>query len=685
MRKFGGLTASALLMTVAGAALAADHKPVSDAVIGPISLTPKGPADVTRQCDTRLAAIKLEQANLEALPLSTDPATLLAAYDDVYNLVVSTAYTEPSVLKDTHPDAAVRKAAEDCVQRAVTAATAFSMSRPIYERLKAIDAKGVAPELRYTVQRQLDNYRRSGVDRDDATRKRIADLQDAITATTLEFDRNIADDKRTISARPEELAGLPQDYIAAHPPQADGRALITMAYPDVFPVLRYASSDELRKRLRTSFGSRAYPANDAVLQRLLAQRAELASLLGYKTYADYDLANRMAKSPGRAQAFLDDIAAAARPTAKADAARMLARLQKDNPSALLGSWSTSYATALIRKEDYAVDPQLIRQYFRYDKVEAGVLGLIQDLFQVEIRPWQTPVWHPDVKTFEMVERGQVIGRFYLDMHPRDGKFTHAQMSQVRIGIQGRVAPVAILECNFPKGLMEHSDVVVFLHEFGHLIHWLFAGQRPLAAQNFSEIENDVIEAPSQLLEEWVWDYPTLKTFATNDAGEVIPEGLVEKMNAGRLFAEAFGVMTQLGYSAVSLDYYSTDMRGKDPTRAYDASYNRYALAPEPEGAHPQASFNHLAGYGAAYYTYQWSKALASDLLSQFRAAGLRDQATARRYREQVLAPGGSESMNTLARNFLGRDWSVDAYRRELERGSGTNPSANSAQSQISRD
>ena len=675
MRRLTESMASVLLMTAAGVAPAAPYQPASDAVIGPISLTPQSPADVTKQCDTRLAAIKSQQADLEAIPLTIEPATLLAAYDDVYNLVLTTAYTEPSVLKDTHPDATVRKAAEDCLQRAVAAATAFSMSRPIYERLKTVAAKGVAPELRYTVQRQLENYRRSGVDRDDATRKRIADLQEAITATTLEFERNIADDKRIVMARPEELAGLPQDYIAEHAPGADGQVRITMAYPDVFPVSRYARSADLRKRLRTAFQSRAYPANDAVLGTLFAQRAELATLLGYKDYAEYDLANRMAKSPVRAQAFLDDIAAAARPAATADAARMLARLRKDDPSVTsLGAWSTSYATALIRKEDYAVDAQVIRRYFGYDKVEAGIVSLIQDLFRVEIRPWQTPVWHPDVTALEMVERGQVIGRFYLDMHPREGKFTHAQMTPVRIGIQGRVAPVAILECNFAKGLMEHADVVVFLHEFGHLIHWLFAGQRPFAIQNFSEIENDVIEAPSQLLEEWVWDYPTLKGFATNDAGEAIPEDLVRKMNAGRRFAEAFGVMGQLGLSAVALGYYSADMRGKDLTRAYDTAYDRYALAPEPDGAHPQASFGHLGGYGAAYYTYQWSKALASDLLSQFRAAGLRDRATAQRYRERILAPGGSESMSTLARNFLGRDWSVEAYRRELELGSGA-PSA----------
>jgi thimet oligopeptidase len=200
---------------------------------------------------------------------------------------------------------------------------------------------------------------------------------------------------------------------------------------------------------------------------------------------------------------------------------------------------------------------------------------------------------------------------------------------------------------------------------------MFSGQVKYAAQNFGEIENDVIEAPSQLLEEWVWDYDTLKQFATNEKGEPIPADLVRKMNAGRRFGEAMGTMSQLGYSAASLDYYGKDIGAQDLTAAYERAYGRYALSKNPEGGHPQASFGHLSGYGASYYTYTWSKALASDLLSRFREAGLRDAATARKYRELVLAPGGSASMNVLARNFLGRDWSADAYRKELERGSGT--------------
>src|SRR5688500_14884487 len=255
------------------------------------------------------------------------------------------------------------------------------------------------------------------------------------------------------------------------------------------------------------------------------------------------------------------------------------------------------------------------------------------------------------------------------MHPRDNKYTHAAMFPIRVGIKGRALPAAALITNFPEGLMEHGQVETFLHEFGHLLHWLFAGQRGFAMQNFGEIENDVIEAPSTLLEEWVWDADTLAKFATDAQGRPIPRALVDKMVAGRNFGRAFGTMSQLGLASVALDYYSSDMGAVDLTRRFNETYGRYALAPYPEGSHMHASFGHLSGYGASYYTYQWSEALAADLLSRFRKAGLRDTATARAYRDLVLAPGGSASMNDLARKFLGRDWSVDAYRRELEAGS----------------
>ena len=668
MRFLHYFTATVLLTSAATPALA-DYIPVSDAVLGAPLVAPRSAAEVTAMCEKRIAAIRALQGRLEAMPLSTSAADLLAAYDDLYNLAISAAFTEPPLIKETNPDAAIRKVAEDCLQRTSEVQTGVGMSRPIFERLQAVERKGVAPELRYTLTRQIDHYRRAGVDKDDATRKRIADLQKAITETGIEFDRNISSDASVVKVRPDELTGLPQDYLDRHKPGPDGLIELKMTDASVRPILQYGQNAALRKKVQTVRLSRAYPSNDAVLKRLFAQRAELAGLLGYPNYAAFDIANRMAKSPARTQSFIDGIAGAARPVAEAEAARLLARLKQDDPTLTrLGSWDSGYAQRLVRKEDYDVDPATVRQYFEFSKVQGGIFKLTEDLFQVQIRPWNTPVWAPEVKAYEMVDGDEVIGRFYLDMHPRENKFTHAAMFPVRIGIKDRVVPVAALLTNFPTGLMEHLQVETFLHEFGHLLHWMFSGGRSLAAQNALELENDVLEAPSTLLEEWVWDADTLATFATNEVGQPIPRELVAKMNAGRHFGRAFRTMGDLGLAAASLDYYSGDMSQADLTAQFNRSFGRYSLAPFPDESHMHASFGHLSGYGASYYTYQWSSALAADLLSRFRKAGLRDPATAKAYRDMILAPGGSASMNVLARDFLGREWSVNAYRAELEGG-----------------
>ena len=665
-----------ILAGAAAPALAADYRPVSDAMFETLHVAPKSAAEVKALCDTRLAAVETAKSKLEAMPLASEPMDLLAAYDDLYVMALTTAYTEPSLIQQSSPDKAIRDAGADCVARGSTAITRIGMSRPIYERLQKVAATPLDADLRYMVATQLDNYRRAGVDRDEATRKRIAELSDQITAASIEFSKNIAEDVRSIEATPAELEGLPEDFLAKLPPAENGVIRIAVTGANLSPVMQYAKSEALRKRMLSSFQDRAFPANDAVFKRLLALRAEQASLLGYPNYAAFDHANRMAKDPARVQAFIDDIAGAARPIAEAEATTLLARLNQDGAGATaLPSWSTSYASRLVKKEQFDVDPEVVRQYFDYDKVKGGIFELTQDLFGVSIRPWQTAVWAPEVEAYELVEKGEVIGRFYLDMHPRDGKFTHAAMFPVRVGIEDRVVPVAALLTNFPTGLMEHGQVVTFLHEFGHLLHWMFAGQVEWGAQNFGEIEADVTEAPSQLLEEWVWDYDTLSRFATNAKGETIPADLVAKMNAARRFGEALGTMGQLGYAQASLDYYAKDQAGADLTQSYYDAYRRHALTQDPAGIHPHASFGHLTGYAASYYTYQWSKALASDLLGRFRSAGLRDPATARAYREMILAPGGSNSMNVLARNFLGRDWSVDAYRAELELGRNATASA----------
>ena len=381
----------------------------------------------------------------------------------------------------------------------------------------------------------------------------------------------------------------------------------------------------------------------------------------------------MIGTPEKALAFLADAGRAGESAAKRDYERMVRRLAADQPGATqLTPWSSGYVTQLIRKESYALDPQEVRRYFAYNNVRDGMLQLTRDLMGVEIRPWKTPVWDPSVEAYEMLDKGKVIGRFYFDTHPRPGKYSHANVVPLRSGIRGRILPTAALVTNFPAGdhktgLMEHRDVETFLHEYGHLIHVLMAGQQDYALSGPLNLEWDFIEAPSQMLENFVWDYDTLARFAVDADGKTIPRELVGKMNRARYFGEALGDRRQYGLANVSLSYH-LGLPEADLTGQYAKAYDAYGLPQTPADVHPQASFGHLNGYSAFYYTYMWSKTISTDLFTRFKQEGLRNPAVARAYREKVLEPGSSKPAAALVQDFLGRPFSLDAYKARLNEG-----------------
>ncbi|HEU0098135.1 MAG TPA: M3 family metallopeptidase [Allosphingosinicella sp.] len=666
------LLAGAALVALTGAA--PDPRTRSlDSFLAATHLDPKSPAEFAAACDAYLARASAIRADLEK---ESGPARIETTFRKFDNLalVLGSASGDAGVVTQTNLDPATRDAARSCSQKIDALGTEISLSKPIYARLKAIDPKGAAADTRFVLDRAIGQYERAGVGEDDSTRAKIKALQDRISENSIAFERNIADGRKEVTATPAELAGLPADYVAAHRPGPDGKVRITTDYPDLGPVMSYASDEGLRRRLFEANLQRAWPANDELLRKVFADRAELAALLGRPNYATLITEDKMIGSPANASKFLDEIAGVVDAPAKRDLGKMLARLKAIDPSAkTVPAWSTGYLSQLIRKEQYAVDPQEVRQYFAYDNVRDGILKLTQDLFGVQIRKWDTPLWAPGVEAYEMVEGGKVIGRFYMDNHPREGKYTHANVIPIRAGLTGRHLPVGILVCNFPAGdhktgLMEHRDVETFLHEFGHLLHLVFAGRQQWAQQGPFGLEWDFVEAPSQMLENWVWDYDTLKSFAVDAKGEPIPKTLVERMNRARGFTEAFGDARQLGLSSASLAYHLSPPGEADLSGIYRAAYDRYSPIPMPEGLHPQASFGHLTGYSAIYYTYMWSKTISTDLFTRFEREGLRNPATARRYRQMVLAPGSSKPAATLVSDFLGRPLSLDAYKARLARG-----------------
>lgn len=624
------------------------------------------------------AHLAAAQADIDQLIAVNSPRTInntLVPFDDATR-ELNTAVYFSTLMQQVHPDGAYRDAATAMTTRVSGAQSALSLNRQVYRALATLDLSNAEAATKYYVQRQLLEFRLAGVDKDEATRARLQQLNQQLTQDQSAFDRNISDGVKTVEvAGAAELDGLPQDYIDNHKPGPDGKIRLTTNYPDLFPVLTFAKSDQLRRDMWQAFNSRAYPKNRDVLMDMMKTRYEIATLIGYNSWADYNAADKMIGTGSNIAKFITDLDTAAHPIAQREFAMLLAEKQKTDPAATrLFSYETFRLNELVRRTTYDFDSASVRPYLPYDQVKKGIMSTAASLFGVIFRQETgVPAWDPSVETWDVMENGRMVGRFYLDMHPRPGKYSHDQMSPVLDGIRGKQLPEAILVCNFPKptasdpGLMDYSDAVTFFHEFGHLMHHILGGQQQWAGIAGISMESDFVEAPSQMLEEFMRSPQVLATFARNyKTGEPIPAELVARMNRASAFGRANSVSFQNALSAISYDIY----KEKPASVALDAvpirDFTAYTLfTPAPSDATMYASFNHLAGYSSAYYTYMWDKVIAEDFYRQFNQANPLAGDAPMRYRHVVLEPGGSVSANDLVKNFLGRPQNTAAFQQWL--------------------
>jgi len=636
------------------------------------------PATFTKIQDERLAKAQQTLDRMIAFKGKRTIENTLRPYDEVLTYL-DAAGQQAGLIQEVHPDEAMRSTAEKVSQKVQAFLTDLSLNRAVYDALTSLDVKGADAETRYYVEKTLRDFRLAGVDKDEATRKRIKALRDELVLIGQEFSRNIRDDKRTVIVEdPAELEGLPADYIARHKPGPDGKITLTIDYPDSLPVFSYAKRESLRKRMFMEYNNRAYPKNMAVLDRMIAKRHELANLLGFSNWADYITADKMVGSGRNASEFIDRIVEASKAKAASEYQMLLKRKQQDVPDATgINAWESNYYSELVRKASYDFDSQSVRPYFQYDRVKQGVLDVTSRLFGVTFRQVKdAPVWDPSVECWEMLENGKLVGRFYLDMHPRKGKFNHAAEFSVRTGVAGRQIPEAVLVCNFPggeandPGLMEHDDVETFFHEFGHLLHELFAGRHNWIGVGGIRTEQDFVEAPSQMLEEWTWDPMVLQTFAKHyQTNEPIPTALVKQMKRASEFGKGLVVRRQMVYAKLSLSIYDRKPADVNTDMMIEKLTEEYQPYPFVKDTHWQTSFGHLDGYSAVYYTYMWSLVIAKDLFSQFDRSNLLAPGVAKRYRNAVLVPGGSQPAKQLVEQFLNRPFNFKAWQEWLNEGS----------------
>jgi len=594
-----------------------------------------------------------------------DTTAVLELWNDA-DIALRDADSTAGLLSEVSPDPEVRGYAEQRAQEIDRLRTDRGLDRQLYDVLAETAATGLDEQAGRFREHVLRDFRRSGVDQSDEVRARLREISERLTVLEQDFARVIREDVRSIRVEPDQLAGLPEDWIATHPPAEDGLVTVTTDYPDYVPFRTFAQDAAARRSLTIEFLNRGYPDNEPVLHEMFALRDEKARILGYRSWPDYDADVKMIGTADAIAEFVERLTDAAEAAGRRDVQTLLDRKAQDDPAATgLDAADAGYYGELVRREQYDVDAQEVRRYFDFARVRAGLLDVTGRLFGIEYRAVDAPTWHEDVAAYDVVRDGVGIGRIYLDLHPREGKFKHAAQFDLVCGVGGRRSPEGVLVCNFPRGLMEHQHVVTLFHEFGHLVHHVLGGQQRWARFSGVATEWDFVEAPSQMLEEWAWDADVLRTFATDEAGAPIPAELVARMRAAKDFGKGLFVRTQLFYTAVS--YHLHRDRPEDHDAAVRELQGRYDLLEFIEDTHFHAAFGHLAGYTSAYYTYLWSLVIAKDLFSAFDPSDPFDATPAHRYRDRILAAGGSKDAADLVADFLGRPFAFEAFAAWLDR------------------
>jgi thimet oligopeptidase len=620
----------------------------------------------------RLAAHEAALATLLAVEDPRTPANSLSLYDQAI-AHLTLAGSQAGVLNSVAADKAVRDQAQNEAQRVSMAGSALSLNRQVYEALAAISLDGASPATRHYLERSLLSYRLAGVDKDQATRDHLQALHEKATMLSLEFSRNIQEGGKTIQATPAELEGLPADYLARHPADEQGNVTLTTDPPDMQPVMTFAASAALRERMFLAYNTRAYPANQQILLDLLAARQEIATLLGFRSWADLATADQMMGSAANVRTFLAKLDDASRDGAVRELDLILSFVRGRVPGLeAIDITSRGYWYEQFRRSAFDFDSQSVRPYFPYKQVEAGVLSTAARLFKIEFRPSTAAGWHRSVSVFEVYEAGAHVGRFYLDMHPREGKDKWFSAAPIVSGVRGGALPEAALICNFPAGdendpgLLQYSDVVTYFHEFGHLMHAILGGRTEWVGLSGFATEGDFIEVPSQMLEEFFRDEKLLQSFAKHyETGEVLPSETIKKMKLAGAFGRADWVRTQLYYTTLSLDLHDQNPAGLDLDQLTKSLYQSLQPWTWLEGNRMYASFGHLTGYSSNYYTYAFDKVIALDFFGQFDSQDLLGCDAGRRYRELVLEQGGSRPGRQMVRDFLGRDEEFSAFTKWL--------------------
>lgn len=587
------------------------------------------------------------------------------------------------ILLNASPDRAVRDAAKEAIDTLSREMIDLEYDEELYKAVKAYAEKKetLAPEDARLLDDALRGYRRMGfelpAEKREVLKTKLKELSDLST----QFSQNINEYQDYITVTREELAGLPDHYIEGLRKDEKGNYVITLDYPDIGPYMQYAESAEKRKELADKNAQKGGKENLDLAEKILTLRQDLATMLGYENHGAYVTEERMVKTVDNATAFIDELMPKLKDGVAHDLAELVAIKQEltGDKNATIEYYDIGYYSEKLQQKRYQLDSQKVREYFPFKKVKEGLFTVYETLFSVTFEQLSGfPLWHPDVELYAIKDTdGNILSYFLLDLFPREGKFSHAAVFDMINShhdayrdAKHAAAPMACMIANFPKptagnpSLMSHGEVETFFHEFGHVMHGTLSDTKYDAQSSF-KVAWDFVEAPSQMLENWVWKKEVLDLMSEHyQTKEKLPEKLLESLLQAKQHLIASFWMRQFIFALYDMTIHTNRPDGTLTQIYKDMAKEWGGVSGSPKSLFP-ASLGHFIGYSAGYYSYLWAKVYADDMFTRFEKEGVLNQKTGMDYRNTILAQGSSKDEIDLVKEFLGREPNNNAFLEEL--------------------
>ncbi len=648
----------------------------------------QSPVEIQSVCDG-------EQARLKA---SLDAVAGIAAetvnFDNTIGVIESAItmlnnrMNPVTFLKYISDGEAVRDAADACEQAVQQMFVDIFVREDLYRAVKAVKDSQISldGDSAFLLDEYITYFQRNGLGLSAENRKAFIEKKKRLVTLESDFSKNLVEWADSLAVSTAELEGLSDGYKNSLKTDAAGQFLITLDYPHFYPFMENAKSVTARKALEEKFFRRGGMQNTALLDEAIQIRRELAALMGFENHAAFVLTRRMAKDPGQVMTFLNRLKDKLIPKGQADLAQLqILKNAETGTTEPLRSYDWRYYDTQLKKDKYQVDQELIRQYFPLETVVSGMFEIYQRLLGVSFfEVMDAPVWHPSVRLYHVLRNDRVVAQFYMDLFPRDGKYGHAAAFTLVSGFAkadgSYQIPVSSIVANFSPpvvsgasgssagegtpSLLAHQEVETLFHEFGHIMHQVLTTAR-FASYSGTSVKNDFVEAPSQMLENWVWFKESLSKLSGHyQTKEKLPETLLTKLIEAKGVNSGLRYLRQLSFGLIDMTYHT--QVGIDSTEVYRRLSEEVMLIPIPDGTYPQASFGHLmGGYDAGYYGYLWSEVYAQDMFTRFETEGLMNPKTGKDYLQWILEPGGLKDPFALIRGFLGREPNEAAFLKSL--------------------